>query len=585
MGLHRTPGWCSAQTATSMEPLTPAGATALATVFRITPGGVLTTLHSFQGSDGGLPVAALVQGTDGKFYGTTSEGGTYGLGTIFRMGSRGLFTTPNNFQYLPRPLAALVEGTDGNFYGSTANGGTGAGVVFQISPDGLLRSLHEFDRTDGANPEAALVLGSDGKFYGTTVAGGDGGNGTVFGMGPLGGRFVTLHSFASTDGLRPGAGLILATDGNFYGTTWGGGSSGCGTLFQITPAGTLTTLYNFNCTTDGALAYGRPVQHTNGKLYATNGAGQVFSLDVGLEPFVKTLPTSAVLGAPVIILGTNLAGATSLSFNGVAAPFTVVSSSEITTTVPAGATTGKVRVVAPTATLVSDMNFGVAPAISGFSPTSGPVGTSVVITGKSFTGTTRVAFGAFKAASFTVDSSTQITATVPSKAKTGKITVTTPGGTAISAGSFTVRPGKEFVMPVSGQLYLQQKGGSAGAVTTFGLGTSPANFVPYYTGLPNDPNPTGEVSVGSFTAGTTIHFGMFTQLGSETGWAFSNGTDQASIVAFTDVDDSLGMGGSIIQQTSANTWLLHLDDALSYLFDDDDNDVLIQLRVAAASSK
>ena len=181
-----------------------------------------------------------------------------------------------------------------------------------------------------------------------------------------------------------------------------------------------------------------------------------------------------------------------------------------------------------------------------------------------------------------MDSATQITATVPSGAKTGKITVTTAGGTAISSGTFTVTGvPKEFVMPVSGQLYLQQKGGSAGAVTTFGLGTSPANFVPYYTGLPNDPDPTGEVSVGSFTAGTTIHFGMFT----ETGWAFSNGTDQASIVAFTDVDDSLGMGGSIIQQTSANTWLLHLDDALSYLVDDDDNDVLMQLRVAAASSK
>jgi hypothetical protein len=144
---------------------------------------------------------------------------------------------------------------------------------------------------------------------------------------------------------------------------------------------------------------------------------------------------------------------------------------------------------------------------------------------------------------------------------------------------------KEFVMPVTGQLYLQQMGGSAGAVTTFGLGTTPGNFVPYYTGLPNNPNPTGEVLAGSFAAGTTIHFGMFTQYGSESGWAFSNGTDQASIVAFTDVDDSLGLGGSIIQQTSANTWLLHLDDALSYLFDDDDNDVLMQLRVAAGSSK
>jgi uncharacterized repeat protein (TIGR03803 family) len=169
--------------------------------------------------------------------------------------------------------------------------------------------------------------------------------------------------------------LIQATDTNFYGTTWQGGASGCGTLFRITSAGALTTLYNFNCTTDGALPYGRPVQHTNGKLYATNGAGQVFSLDVGLGPFVKTLPTSAVLRTPVMILGTNLAGTTSVSFNGTPAPFTVVSSSEITARVPVGATTGKVRVVTPGGTLLSDVNFGVAPSISSFSPTSGPVGT------------------------------------------------------------------------------------------------------------------------------------------------------------------------------------------------------------------
>jgi hypothetical protein len=285
-----------------------------------------------------------------------------------------------------------------------------------------------------------------------------------------------------------------------------------------------------------------------------------------------------------MILGTNLAGATSVSFNGTAAPFTVVSSSAIVATVPAGATTGQVQVATPSGTLVSNVYFGVAPSISGFSPASGPAGTSVVITGQSFIGVTRVGLGIIKATSFTMDSPTQITATVPSGAKTGKITVSTAGGTATSMASFTVTAvPKEFIMPVTGQLFLLQKGGEAGAVTTFGLGTSPGNFVPYYTGLPNNPNPTGEVLVGSFPAGTTIHFGMFTQFGSQSGWAFSNGTDHASLIAFTDVDDSLGMGGSIIQQTSANTGLLHLDDSVSV--DDDDNDVLMQLRVAAASSK
>ena len=333
------------------------------TVFQITPGGVLTTLHGFEGSDGYLPEGALVQGTDGKFYGTTSLGGAYNQGTIFRISSEGAFATWHTFQYLPHPRAALVQGSDGNFYGATANGGAanGCGVIFQITPSGAFNSVHQFDCTDGAYPEGALVEGSDGNLYGTTAAGGVSGNGTVFRVGRFGGGFATLHSFASTDGSRPGAGLVQASDGNFYGTTWVGGSNGCGTLFQITLAGTLTTLYNFNCTTDGVLPYGALVQHTNGTLYATNGAGQVFSLNVGLGPFVKTVPAAGTVGEPVTILGTNLTGATSVSFNGTAATFTVVSSSEITTTVPADATTGKVQVVTPSGALSSNVNFRVVP--------------------------------------------------------------------------------------------------------------------------------------------------------------------------------------------------------------------------------
>lgn len=140
-----------------------------------------------------------------------------------------------------------------------------------------------------------------------------------------------------------------------------------------------------------------------------------------------------------------------------------------------------------------------------------------------------------------------------------------------------------FTMPYNGTLYLLQEGGSASATTEFGLGTSTTNFVPYYTGLPNNPNPVGEVTVGYFAAATVINFGMFTQFASQSGWAFSTGTDEASIVAFTDTDDSLGMGGSITQQTSSTTWRLHLDDALSYLYDDDDNDVNMQIRVAPSS--
>jgi len=139
----------------------------------------------------------------------------------------------------------------------------------------------------------------------------------------------------------------------------------------------------------------------------------------------------------------------------------------------------------------------------------------------------------------------------------------------------------EFVLPFGGYLSVQFIGGEAGGVTTFGLGTSPSNFVALLSGLPNTPSSLSPINVGFFASGTTIHFGMFTTFSGSSGWAFSNGTDQASLVAFSDIDNSLGLGGSIVQQTSNNTWVLHLDDALSYLVDDDDNDVLIRLTITS----
>lgn len=139
----------------------------------------------------------------------------------------------------------------------------------------------------------------------------------------------------------------------------------------------------------------------------------------------------------------------------------------------------------------------------------------------------------------------------------------------------------EFVMPFGGYVSVQFVGGEAGGVTTFGLGTSPSDFVALFSGLPNTPSSLSPINIGFFASGVTIHFGMFTTFSGSSGWAFSNGTDQASLVAFSDIDNSLGLGGSIIQQTSDNAWVLHLDDALSYLVDDDDNDVLIRLTITS----
>jgi uncharacterized repeat protein (TIGR03803 family) len=438
------------------------GANGEGTVFKITPSGELTTLYSFCSqsgcTDGALPYAGLIQATDGNFYGTTYEGGTTdcnaGCGTVFKITPSGKLTTLHSFNFTDgaNPYAALVQATNGNLYGTTYNGGAyGPGTVFKITPSGELTTLHSFEGADGYNPYAGLVQAGDGNFYGTTYQSYTGA-GTVFKITPSG-KLTTLYSFCSqgdcTDGAYPYAGLVQATDGNFYGTTFQGGADysfcpgGCGTVFEITAGGKLTTLHSFDGT-DGDFPYAGLVQDTNGTFYGTtrtggaNGEGTVFSLSVGLGLFVETQPTSGKVGAAVKILGTNLKGATSVTFNGTAATFTVVASSLITTTAPAGATTGTVKVATPSSTLTSNVTFRVTPQITSFTPPSGPVGTSVTITGISLTQTTEVTFGGVKATTFTVNSDTQVTATVPTGAKTGKIGIMTPGGTATSATSFTV---------------------------------------------------------------------------------------------------------------------------------------------------
>jgi uncharacterized repeat protein (TIGR03803 family) len=364
------------------------------TVFKVTPGGTLTTLYSFCSqsgcTDGENPFAGLVQATHGDLYGTTLHGGADGGGTVFKISPSGTLTTLYSFCSQSgcmdgeSPYAGLVQAASGDFYGTTENGGAhGRGTVFKISPSGTLTTLLSFCSQskckDGGSPYAGLVQGASGDFYGTTenggAHGGPYGGGMVFKITPSG-LLTTLYSFCSqsgcTDGEEPYAGLILATDGDFYGTTYygGGGTNILGTIFKITPRGTLTTLYSFcsqsGCT-DGAYSYAGLVQATNGDFYGTtqgggaNGIGTVFRLSVGLGPFVETQTTSGNVGAAVKILGTDLTGATSVTFNSTAATFTVVSRYLITTAVPAGASTGRVQVVTPIGTLSSNAPFRVVP--------------------------------------------------------------------------------------------------------------------------------------------------------------------------------------------------------------------------------
>jgi hypothetical protein len=161
---------------------------------------------------------------------------------------------------------------------------------------------------------------------------------------------------------------------------------------------------------------------------------------MGLNPFAALMLTAGKVGSKVEILGQGFTGTTGVSFNGTAGTFNVVSDTYLTATVPSGATTGSVVVTTPGGKLASNKAFRVTPQILSFSPSSGPVGTTVTIKGVSLTKASKVTFGGVAATSFTVHSDTLVTAKVPTGAKTGKIAITTAGGTAQSATNFTVKP-------------------------------------------------------------------------------------------------------------------------------------------------
>jgi uncharacterized repeat protein (TIGR03803 family) len=218
------------------------------TVFKLSTNGTgYTTLHNFTGSyyggDGGRPYTGLVQGRDGALYGTTLNGGTQGYGMVFKLSTDGTVYTPlYSFAGSPdgeNPLGALVQGRDGALYGTTSGGGAyGCGTVFKLNTNGtgytVLRSFQP-NPPDGNNPRAALVQGSDGCLYGTTVEGGNYDNGMVFKLGTNGGGYTPLYIFNGTggDGLSPKAGLVQGTDGALYGTTYGGGTNGNGTVYRL----------------------------------------------------------------------------------------------------------------------------------------------------------------------------------------------------------------------------------------------------------------------------------------------------------------------------------------------------------------
>ena len=249
-------------------------------VFRMGLDGALTTIHTFDGTDGSNPLTRLLQPSDGFLYGTTGTQSAR-FGSVFRCGTDGSFADLYEFHYDDGATPdGLIEGSDGAFYGVTEFGGDdGVGTIFRIDSAGSLTSLHSFSSDDGAQPRGSLVL-SSGSFFGVTAGGGASGQGTVFGLNAASGVLSTRWSFDGSQGgpAGPLAGLVKASDGKFYGAT-------SGFLYRFDGTGTVSTLHTLT-EDEGLVPVGTLIQGSDGKLYGTaeeggsHGLGTVFRVDL-----------------------------------------------------------------------------------------------------------------------------------------------------------------------------------------------------------------------------------------------------------------------------------------------------------------
>jgi|HubBroStandDraft_4_1064222.scaffolds.fasta_scaffold11639_3 uncharacterized repeat protein (TIGR03803 family) len=419
----------------NMYSTTPSGGTtgSVGTAFKITPTGKLTVLHNFTSAEG-TPLSGLVLGTDGNFWGTTYNGGhtgctnNQGCGQVFKMTPAGkvtfvyAFTGGNDGG---NPVAPPIEASNGNYYGTTQFGGiNNQGTIYQVKESGSLTTLFPWGQTNGDQPFGALVQATNGLLYGTTTTGstncGSNNCATIFSI-TTGGTFTELFSFpypwnqldnglvqandgslwgtianggahgcgqifkittkgvesdeydflCGSDGANPVAGLLLATDGNFYGVTQNGGQDGLGEFYSITEKGKFTPLKWFDGSNSGAHPTVTLIQNTNGIIYGDANQGgkttntgtfyEITGLKFEKTPFVILVLDAGKVGSTVEILGQGFVrGKTTVSFNGTPAtdlPF--VSATYMTAVVPPKATTGFVTVTTPTATLRSNRKFQV----------------------------------------------------------------------------------------------------------------------------------------------------------------------------------------------------------------------------------
>jgi len=276
------------------------------TVFKLNSDGSDEVLYSFAASqgDGWEPQAGLVQASNGSLYGTTAYGGSAavqggGGGTVFKINSDGsgyevLYSFGASADDGANPVAGLVQASNGSLYGTTSGGGSsGDGTVFKLDSDGSgYTVLHNFGASvaDGQHPDAVLVQATNGALYGTTGGGGSNDSGTVFKLNPDGSGYEVLHNFGASvaDGQLPLAGLVQASNGSLYGTTYEGGSNGEGTVFKLNPDGSgYEVLDNFGASgPDGQNPRAGLIQASNGSLYGTtfggwSGGGAVFTVSLG----------------------------------------------------------------------------------------------------------------------------------------------------------------------------------------------------------------------------------------------------------------------------------------------------------------
>jgi uncharacterized repeat protein (TIGR03803 family) len=342
----------------------------LGALFRMTQDGQMTTLYSFANQgDGAGPIYAPIQAYDGNLYGTT--GGTLDERTYQIVGSgiykydlsSAVLTPVYEFGSGEYTAAPLIQGTDENLYVTTPLSGDGS--ILQMTTSGVLLSTYNFTGgADGAYPWAPLMQASDGNYYGTTQQDcgySCGYYGTIYRMTEAG-IVTTIHLFGeSYGGNYPQSGLTEGTDGYLYGATWGN-YVGNRVVYRISKGGgDYKALY---IPTDGTTYDAELLQHTNGMFYGasvyggTNDAGTLYSLDMGLSPFITFVQPWGMIGSTALILGQDFTDATSVTFNGILATgFNVVSDTYMTAIVPAGATTGPVVVTTGQGSLTSNKRF------------------------------------------------------------------------------------------------------------------------------------------------------------------------------------------------------------------------------------